>query len=149
MRKEPFDRICLRNTGRSACAQAMKQGFTWDTQIHDDAFGPVQVKGLLVPSLDKANKPVTVSVDRQTVGYVMMDFAVAARWAGIESMNNQHRLDELREILYAATGAINSKRWQLPPADNQRWLDKIRTFGGSFAVILPPDWEGYWGLAPQ
>jgi hypothetical protein len=63
-------------------------------------------------------------------------------------MGDQHRLDALRDITFSASIVANADRWRLGPAAKRQWERRVADFHGRFAVLLPPEWDGYYGLAP-
>jgi hypothetical protein len=135
-RKSFLDAICLRTTAQFAAELALTSGFEW---FVDDAAGRVATSGVIVPALDRAGDP---------LGVAPVHWAVAAWWPGINDMDDQNRLDELREITFSASIATNALQWRLGVAEERRWARKVVELRGRFTVLVPQHWGGYYGIAP-
>ncbi len=82
-------------TARCAISAAVTYGHHWSRTVFMDDLGPTTVYGVTVPALDESGA---------ALGYDV-DWAMAAHWPGIETLDDQRRLDLLREVTLAATTA--------------------------------------------
>lgn len=136
-----FTKLDVRRTAIFAAHIAVTEGFAFSLQTDDEALGRVTWAGVIAPPLDSDGDPLGLCPP--------LHWTVAAQWVGIEAMDNQHRLDELREIVVASTIAHNAARWRRSGYRSLQWEQKVSGLEGTFMVLLPPQWNGMWGLVPR